>query len=80
MCLSSAESELVAPTVCATEALGAQSFLAYVGHRVFSDATGALGLVRRCGLGRVPHLAVSDLWMQAKLADGTLEVAKTPGS
>ena len=31
---------------------------------LFSDATAAIGMCRREGLGRVRHLSTSDLWIQ----------------
>ena len=32
-----------------------------------SDATAAIGICRRRGLGKIRHLAVADLWVQDKL-------------
>ena len=46
---------------------------------MFSDATAAIGMVRREGLGRVRHLAVGDLWIQQKVRSGEIAVAKIPG-
>ena len=63
LALSSGESELAA-----TEGFGLQSILGdfdLCGHvAVKSDATAAIGMVHRLGLGKVRHLAVGDLWIQ----------------
>ena len=44
--------------------------------RVHSDATAALGMCRRRGLGKVRHLDVADLWAQAKVRTGVVELVK----
>ena len=46
---------------------------------MFSDATAAIGMVRREGLARVRHLAVADLWIQQNVRSGEISVAKIPG-
>ena len=46
---------------------------------VKSDATAAIGMARRQGLGRVRHLATSDLWIQQRLRAGDFAVTKHPG-
>ena len=60
-----------------------QSILADLGHQVdlvlASDATAAIGMVRRQGLGRVRHLAVADLWVQQRVRLGHLQVEKVAG-
>ena len=69
--LSSGESELTAVTKVAAEALGIKSVLADFGVTVkigiHSDATAALGICKRQGLGRVRHLATADLWVQQRV-------------
>jgi hypothetical protein len=47
--------------------------------KVRSDATAAIGMVRREGLGKVRHLAVADLWIQQKARDGTIAYFKIDG-
>ena len=83
VCLSSGESELAAVIRGATEGLGMQSVLRDLGRDVdvviSSDATAATGMVRRQGLGRVRHLAVSDLWIQQRVRLGHLKVQKVAG-
>ena len=69
--LSSGESELAAVTKAAAEAMGLQSVLRDFGHvvslEVHSDATAAIGICKRQGLGRVRHLATADLWLQQRV-------------
>ena len=68
LALSSGKSELAAVVKVATEGMGLQSIQNYFslcGHvAIKSDATAAIGMVHRLGLGRVRHLAVRDLWVQ----------------
>ena len=81
--LSSGESELAAVTKAATEALGVQSVLADYGVEsrieIHSDATAAIGICKRQGLGRVRHLATADLWVQQKVREKVLKLCKLPG-
>merc|ERR1712235_139679 len=83
LALSSGESELGALTKACTEALGMRSLLedfqVQVEIKILSDATAAIGMVRRLGLGKVRHLAVADLWVQQRVRSGDLSVAKYPG-
>ena len=44
-----------------------------------SDASAAIGIVQRTGLGKVRHLATADLWIQQKIKNGEIEIAKVPG-
>ena len=82
--LSTGEAELASVVRASTEGLGLQSVLADLGLKatleVASDATAAIGIVKREGLGRVRHLAVADLWIQQKQADGTITYRKVPGT
>ena len=83
LALSSGEAELAAVVRGATESLGIQAILEDWGFSISieirSDATAAIGIVRRQGLGRVRHLAVADLWVQQKVQDGILRIEKHPG-
>ena len=47
---------------------------------LLSDATTAIGIVKRLGLGRVRHLATGDLWIQQRLRRGGVKVSKWPGT
>ena len=37
-------------------------------------------MVSRLGLGKVRHLAVSDLWLQEKARDGSMKFSKVAGA
>ena len=51
-----------------------------MGHvAVKSDATAAIGMVHRLGLGRVRHLAVGDLWTQHHVRSGKFASPKCQG-
>ena len=83
LCLSSGESELAAVVKAAAEGLGLQSILADFGFStqitIKSDATAAIGMVKRQGLGKVRHLAVSDLWVQQRVRMKHFRLEKYPG-
>ena len=80
---SSGEAELAAMVKGCAEAMGMRSVLAdfgvYTTLRVRSDATAAIGMVRREGLGKVRHLAVADLWIQGKQTSGEIVFDKICG-
>ena len=65
--LSSAEAELGGIVKGAGEALGLQSIAADIGLKVrvklLADASAAIGICRRSGIGKVRHLAVGQLWV-----------------
>ena len=44
-----------------------------------SDAVAAIGIVKREGLGRIRHLAVSQLWVQEEIREGVFALHKCPG-
>ena len=82
--LSSGEAELHGIAAGITQGLGMQSIardLGFkIGIRVHTDATAALGICRRRGLGKIRHLDVTDLWCQEKVRDGTVQLLKVVGS
>ena len=82
--LSSGEAELHGIAYGAAEALGLQSLLRDLGWslgiRVHSDATAAIGICRRKGIGKIRHLAITDLWIQDKVRSKTLELCKVLGA
>ena len=47
--------------------------------KVQSDASAAIGVCRRRGLGRIRHLATADLWIQDRLKTGDFTLVKIPG-
>ena len=44
-----------------------------------SDATAAIGISQRLGLGKVRHLSVADLWIQQRVRLGELRIDKLCG-
>jgi hypothetical protein len=66
--LSSGEAELGAVVRGFSEALGIQSVARDLGvelePEVHADSSAAIGICRRCGIGKVRHLAVAQLWVQ----------------
>ena len=68
VCLSSGEAELRGISDGLAQALGIQSIAHDLGIswtiRMLSDATAAIGIARRRGMGRIRHLDVMDLWVQ----------------
>ena len=81
--LSSGEAELGGIAYGTAQALGLQSVCRDLGMdlkvRIHSDATAAIGIVKRRGLGRIRHLATADLWIQEKVRCGHIEILKILG-
>jgi len=81
--LSSAEAELYALVKGASQTLGIIAMGADFGMtldgRVHTDASAALGIVNRQGLGKLRHISVQYLWIQDKVRTGGLAVSKVPG-
>ena len=82
--LSSGEAELAAVVAGVAEGLGMLSVLADFGLASMrltlkSDATAAIGITQREGLGKVRHLATADLWVQQRLRKREFSIAKVPG-
>ena len=69
--LSSGEAELGGICRGASNALGLQSLARDLGIlldvEILTDATAAIGICRRRGLGKIRHLHVADLWIQDRL-------------
>ena len=82
--LSSGEAELGGLCKGAANGIGLQSVAKDLGIplniRVRSDATAALGIARRLGIGKIRHLDTSLLWIQQKIKDGDLIVDKILGT
>ena len=82
--LSSGEAELGGLCKGAANGIGLRSVAADLGIklsiRVRSDATAALGIARRLGIGKIRHLDTSLLWIQQKIKDGDLVVDKMLGA
>ncbi len=45
-----------------------------VGVKVCSDASAAIGIAMRRGVGKVRHIEVHQLWLQDRISRGDLEV------
>ena len=83
LALSTGEAELGALTKGAAEGLGMQSLMGDLGItaaiKIISDATAAIGIASRQGLGKLRHISVADLWVQQKVKRGVLAMEKIPG-
>ena len=82
--LSSGEAELTGICRGASKALGMKSLCEDLGLnfslRIHSDATAAIGICRRRGLGRIRHLSTADLWVQDKVRTGEFVLQKIAGA
>ena len=83
LALSSGESELAGMAKGAAEGLGLQAVLKDFNVdcdvEVHSDATAAIGIANRQGLGRIRHIATTDLWIQQRLKAGEIQTFKVDG-
>ena len=74
--LSSAEAELYALVAASAEALGLQAYAVDLGMsltpRIMTDASAALGIAQRRGLGKVRHVQTQALWVQEVRLTGRL--------
>ena len=82
--LSTAESELHGIANGIQVALGMKSMCSdlniHTPLRIHSDATAAIGIARRRGLGKLRHLDVEDLWVQEKVRNKQVEIVKVLGT
>ena len=78
--LSSAEAELYGLVKASSEALGCQSMAKDYGHekgvRLYADASAALGIVHRKGLGKVRHIDTNTLWVQQAACTQSIQSEK----
>ena len=78
--LSSGEAEPYAMVKRCAQAKGLCSILRDLGFdaeaRISSDASAALGMAHRQGLGRTRHIDVQYLWIQNEVANGTVHTRK----
>ena len=78
--LSSGEAEYYSMVKGGSVALGIQTMFKELGLDVSivlkSDASAAVGIVMRRGLGRVRHIDVTQLWLQEKVAQGLIKIVK----
>ena len=83
--LSSGEAELGGIVKGISEAIGLRSLGADLGEGgaqlvVHADASAAIGICRRTGIGKVRHLAVGQLWVQEKVRQGEVQLMKILGA
>ena len=82
--LSSGEAELHGIAQGCSQGLGLQSLLKDAGWvlplHVYSDATAAIGIARRKGLGKIRHLDVTDLWIQDRIRSKATTISKVLGT
>ena len=82
--LSSGEAELHGIAQGCAQGLGVQSLLKDAGWElplhVCSDATAAIGIARRKGLGKIRHLDCIDLWIQEQIRSKRIMLDKVPGA
>ena len=48
--------------------------------QIKSDASAAIGIASRRGLGKIRHLEVSQLWLQQRVASEDLKIGKVKGA
>ena len=81
--LFSAEADPCATVKASSETHGVKSRLQDFGHmvsgHVLGDASAALGIIKRQGLGRLRHVDASYLWVQQAPAERTLAFEKVGG-
>ena len=81
--LSSGEAELSGICRGASNAIGLCAVAKDLGINLKivlkTDATAAIGMTRRLGIGKVRHLDTSLLWVQQKVRNGDLSIEKIPG-
>ena len=82
--LSSAEAELYALVAASAEALAMAAYASDLGivvkPSVHTDASAALCIAQRRGLGKVRHVRTQALWVQQAYAEKQLEFHKVPGT
>ena len=81
--LSSGEAEYYGLVRGVSQALGAKAMLkdlgVEVGIQAFVDASAAVGIACRRGLGKVRHIELEQFWLQSQVARGRVRVYKVSG-
>ena len=82
--ISTAEAELTAMVKTACEAVGIKAMLKDLGKEVTVevavDASAAIAVANRTGLGKLRHVNVAYLWIQQKEARKEMVIRKIPGT
>ena len=81
--LSSAEAETYGMVSCSCDLLGLQSCAKDLGMvicaAVYADASAALGIIKRRGIGKLRHIRTQSLWLQEAHATKRLHFEKIDG-
>ena len=81
--LSSREAESYALVAASSEALGVVAMTEDFGDEAeayfYADASAAIGVANREGLGRIRHLGTQSLWLQHALRKKRVRLSKVPG-
>ena len=81
--LSSGEAEYYGLAKSGSQGVGIRALLGDLGVVctvvLNTDASAAIGIASRRGLGKVRHIEVSQLWLQHRVASGDLRVQKVDG-
>ena len=84
LALSSGEAEYYGMVKGASIAIGFRNMLQdlglEVGIKLLTDASAAKGIASRRGVGKIRHIEVSQLWLQARVTDGPIHVSKVKGT
>ena len=85
--MSSGEAEFYGIVKGSSTGLGIKAILMDMGVQsgselisINTDASAAMGMASRKGLGKVRHIDVSQLWIQQKVAEGIIRLRKVPGT
>ena len=78
--LSSAEAELYAANLCVQQGIGIQTMFREMNLPLelilYVDASAAIGILSRRGLGKVRHIDANDLWLQQHIAECGVNIQK----
>ena len=78
--LSSGEAEYYAMVKGGSVAMGFQAMMGELGEKLGielrCDASAAVGMVMRRGLGKVRHIDVTQLWLQERVSSGQISIKK----
>ena len=81
--LSSGEGELYAMIKASAESMGLLSMLKdfgwHVSREIWGDASAAIGIVKRSGLGKTRHIDTALLWIQQNAAEKKIKYGKILG-
>ena len=81
----SAEAEVYACSAGTSDALLMARLVRWLTNKpttvlLFTDSSGARGIIQRQGVGRLRHLSCRILWLQALVQSGAVKLGTVPGS